>query len=50
MSMGMGAILSFSRGQKLNAGSPTEAELVGIADTLGIIYGLSISQKHRAIP
>ena len=37
MSMGKGAILSFSRGQKLNAGSSTEAELIGIADALGII-------------
>ena len=37
MSMGKGAILSFSRGQKLNAGSSTEEELIGIADALGII-------------
>ena len=37
MSMGKGAILSFSRGQKLNAGSSTEAELIGIAVALGII-------------
>ena len=37
MSMGKGAILSFLRGQKLNAGSSTEAELIGIADALGII-------------
>ena len=37
MSLGKGAILSFSRGQKLNAGSSTKAELIGIADALGII-------------
>ena len=37
MSIGKGAIMSFSRGQKLNARSSTEAELIGIADALGII-------------
>ena len=37
MSMGKGVILSFSRGQTLNAGSSTEAELIGIADSLRII-------------
>ena len=37
MSMGKGAILSFSRKQKLNNASSTEAELVGIDDALGFI-------------
>ena len=37
MSMGKGAILSFSRGQTLNAGTSTKAEPIGIADALGII-------------
>ena len=37
MSMGKGAIMSFSRNQKLNTASSTEAELVGIADALGLI-------------
>ena len=37
MSMGAGAILSFSRKQKLNTGSSTEVELVGIADALGMM-------------
>ena len=37
MSMGKGAILSFSRNQKLNTASSTEAELVGISDALGLI-------------
>ena len=37
MSVGKGAILSFSRKQKLNTASSTKAELVGIADALGII-------------
>ena len=30
MSMEKGAVLSFSRGQKLNAGSSTEAEIVAV--------------------
>ena len=37
MSMGEGAILSFSRKQKLNTASSTEEELVGIADAPGLI-------------
>ena len=37
MSMGAGAILSFSRKQKLNTGRLTEAELVVIADALGLM-------------
>ena len=37
MSMGEGAILSFSRKQKLDTASSTEAILVGIADALGLI-------------
>ena len=37
MSMGKGAILSFSIKQKLNTASFTEAELVGVADALGLI-------------
>ena len=37
VSVRKGAILSFSIGQKLNTGSSTEAELVGIADALGIM-------------
>ena len=36
MLMGAGAILSFSWKQKLNIGSSTEAELVGISDALGL--------------
>ena len=48
MSMGKGAILIFFRGQKLNAGSSTEAELIGIADALGIIFGQSTLWKLRA--
>ena len=38
MYMGKGAILSFSRGQRLNTRSLTKAELVGITDALGIIF------------
>ena len=37
MSMGKGAVLSFSIKKKLNTASSTEAELVGIADALGLI-------------
>ena len=37
MSMGKGAIMSFSRNQKLNTASSMEAELLGIADALGLI-------------
>ena len=37
MSMGGGEILSLLRKQKLNTGSSTEAELVGIADALGLM-------------
>ena len=37
MSMGKGAIVSVSRKHKLNVGSSTEAELVSIADVLGIM-------------
>ena len=35
--MGTGEILSFSSNQKLNTGSSTEAELIGIADALGLM-------------
>ena len=35
--MGAGAIMSFSRKHNLNNGSSTEAELVGIADSLGLM-------------
>ena len=35
--MGAGAIMSFSRKQKLDTGSSTEAELLGIYDSLGLI-------------
>ena len=37
MSMGAGEILSLSRKQKTNTGSSTESELVGIADSLGLM-------------
>ena len=37
MSMEAGAIMSFSRKQKLNTNSSTEAELVGITDSLGLM-------------
>ena len=37
MSMGKGVIMSFSRKQKLNTASYTEAKLVVIADALGLI-------------
>ena len=37
MSMGRGAIVSISRKHKLNVGSSTEAELVSIADVLGMM-------------
>ena len=37
ISMGAGAIMSFSRKQKLDTGSSTEAELLGIYDSLGLI-------------
>ena len=33
MTMGKGASMSFSRGQKLNARSSTEAELIGQSQT-----------------
>ena len=35
--MGDGAIPSFSIYQKLNTGSSTKAELVGISDTIGLM-------------
>ena len=35
--MASGAIMSFSRKQKLNTNSSTEAELVGITDSLGLM-------------
>ena len=34
MSLGRGAVMSFSRGQKLNVRSSTECELVGINDAI----------------
>ena len=37
MSMGKGAILSFSRKQKLNTESSMEEEFMGIDDALGLI-------------
>ena len=37
MSIGVGEILILSRKQKLNTGSSTEAELVGITDMLGLM-------------
>ena len=47
MSLGKGAVMSFSRKQKLNAGSSTEAELIGVADALGnIIWGLYFMQAQ----
>ena len=35
--MGAGAIMSLSRKQKLNTNTSTEAELVGITDSLGLM-------------
>ena len=37
MSIGAGAIMSFSRKQTLNTGSSTETELVGIDDALSLM-------------
>ena len=37
MLMGSGEIMSFSRKKKLNTGSSKEAELVGVADALGLM-------------
>ena len=37
MSMGKGAIVNVSKKQKLNTGSSTKAELVGITDVLGMM-------------
>jgi hypothetical protein len=37
MTMGRGAIINFSRKNKLNVGSSTESELVSIAYVLGIM-------------
>ena len=37
MFMGEGIILILSRNQKLNTGSSTEAELLGISDALGLM-------------
>ena len=37
MSMGRGALVSIARKHKLNVGSSTEAELVSIADVLGMM-------------
>jgi len=40
MTLGQGALMSFSRGQKLNVRSSTEAELVGIDDAIpSIMWG-----------
>ena len=51
MSMGKREIPSVSRGHKLNTGSSIEAELVGIADALGIIlwanYFMKAQGYHR---
>ena len=40
MSMGFRALMSMSRGQKINVKSSTEAELIGLDDALGgILWG-----------
>ena len=40
MTLGRGAVMSFSHGQKLNVRSSTECELVGINDaTLQMMWG-----------
>ena len=47
MSMGLGADMSGSWKQKLNTGSSTEAELVGIDDALkSIMWGLYFIQSQ----
>jgi hypothetical protein len=47
MSLGKGAVMSFSRKQKLNTRSSTEAELVGIDDAIGeIMWGLFFMQAQ----
>ena len=47
MSLGKGAVMSFSRKQKLNTRSSTESELVGIDDAIGeIMWGLFFMQAQ----
>ena len=47
MSLGLGAVMSGSWRQKLNTGSSTEAELVGIDDALKyIMWGLYFIQAQ----
>ncbi len=47
MSLGEGATMSFSRGQKLNARSSTIAELIGIDDTIpDIIWGKYFTKRQ----
>ena len=47
MSLGLGAAMSGSWRQKLNTGSPTEAELIGIDDALKhIMWGLYFIQAQ----
>eukprot|EP00957_Ditylum_brightwellii_P020639 1556166-Ditylum_brightwellii.AAC.1 len=48
MSLGLGAVMSGSWREKLNTGSSTKAELVGIGDALKILCGDYISSKHKA--
>ena len=47
MSIGAGAIMSFSRNHKLNTGSSTEAELVGISDSLGMMMCTKYSMEAQ---
>jgi hypothetical protein len=48
MTLGRGATMSFSRGQKLNVKSSTECELVGIDDAIPQIMWGNISLRTRA--
>eukprot|EP00804_Cyclotella_cryptica_P001603 CCRYP_014938-RA/>CCRYP_014938-RA protein AED:0.43 eAED:0.68 QI:0/-1/0/1/-1/0/1/0/63 len=43
-----GAVMSFSRKQKLNMQSSAEGELVGIEDALPWYSGIDISLRRRA--
>ena len=47
MSMGKVATVNISRKHKLNSGSSTEAELVSIADVLGMICGVNNLWRRR---
>ena len=49
MSMGKGAIVNVSRKHKLNTGSSTEAELVSIADVLGMMMWCKYFRRPRDI-